>query len=46
VKNHRRWEIALDEDDPPELYETPEAVWTLLARWLPPQDGELWRYAR
>ena len=46
VKNHRRWEIALNEDDPPETYETPDGVWKLLSRWLTPQDGALWRFAR
>ena len=44
--NHRRWEISLQaaaktRSRPP----TPEGTWTLLSRWLTPDDGELWRQA-
>src|SRR6185436_14921684 len=42
----RRWEIALNEDDPPELVETADGVWGLLSRWITPQEGTLWRHAR
>ena len=38
VGNHRRWEIMLDPGEEPDL-------WKLLARWLTPQDAELWRAA-
>ena len=38
VGSHRRWEIMLDPGEEPE-------VWKLLARWITPQDAELWRAA-
>ena len=43
--NHRRWEISLKAGEDPVEAATPEATWKLLARWLTPQDGELWRQA-
>ena len=43
--NHRRWEISLKAGEDPAQAATPEATWKLLARWLTPQDGELWRQA-
>jgi 3-(3-hydroxy-phenyl)propionate hydroxylase len=44
-KNHRRWEISLNAGEDPQEAATPEATWRLLARWLTPDDGELWRQA-
>ena len=43
--NHRRWEISLKEGEDPRLAATPEETWKLLARWITPADGELWRQA-
>ena len=44
-KQHRRWEIMLLPDEDPREMEKPENVWKLLAPWLTPADGELWRAA-
>lgn len=44
-KNHRRWEISLKPGEDPKQVATPEETWKMLARWLTPQDGELWRQA-
>ena len=41
--NHRRWEIMLNPDEDPLLMQTESAVWGLLARWITPADGRLWR---
>ncbi|AMJ60390.1 bifunctional 3-(3-hydroxy-phenyl)propionate/3-hydroxycinnamic acid hydroxylase [Bosea sp. PAMC 26642] len=43
--NHRRWEIMLLDGEDPRAAQTPERVWELLARWLTPEDGTLWRAA-
>ncbi len=43
--NHRRWEIMLLPDEDRRQMERPEEVWRLLAPWLAPEDGELWRAA-
>jgi 3-(3-hydroxy-phenyl)propionate hydroxylase len=43
--NHRRWEIMLLPGEDPREMEKPENVWMLLAPWLSPEDGELWRAA-
>ncbi|MEX6505885.1 bifunctional 3-(3-hydroxy-phenyl)propionate/3-hydroxycinnamic acid hydroxylase [Jiella sp. M17.18] len=43
--NHRRWEIMLLPGENPREMEKPENVWKLLAPWLTPEDGELWRAA-
>lgn len=43
--NHRRWEIMLLPGEDPRAAQTPEQVWTLLARWLTPADATLWRAA-
>lgn len=43
--NHRRWEISLKPGEDPKQVATPEETWKLLARWLTPADGELWRQA-
>ncbi|MBR0955463.1 bifunctional 3-(3-hydroxy-phenyl)propionate/3-hydroxycinnamic acid hydroxylase [Bradyrhizobium canariense] len=44
-KNHRRWEIMLLPGEDARQMERPENVWKLLAPWLTPQDGDLWRAA-
>jgi 3-(3-hydroxy-phenyl)propionate hydroxylase len=44
-KNHRRWEISINEGEDPKLLTTPEGTWKLLSRWINPQDGALWRQA-
>ena len=41
--NHRRWEISLKPGEDPTEAATPERTWQLLARWLTPEDGTLWR---
>lgn len=41
--NHRRWEISLKAGEDPRQAATPEGTWALLARWITPGDGELWR---
>lgn len=43
--NHRRWEISLKPGEDLRYVTTPEGSWALLARWLTPEDGELWRQA-
>ena len=42
---HRRWEISINTGEDPEQIATPEGTWKLLAPWLSPADGELWRQA-
>ena len=44
-KNHRRWEIALNEDEDPKHVATPKGTWALLSRWITPDDATLWRQA-
>ena len=41
--NHRRWEIMLLPGEDPRAMEQDDTVWTLLSRWLTPEDGRLWR---
>ena len=43
--NHRRWEISLLPGEDPAYMATPEGAWKVLARWITPQDAELWRQA-
>lgn len=43
--NHRRWEISLKPGEDPRQVETPAGTWALLARWIGPEHGELWRQA-
>lgn len=43
--NHRRFEIMLLPGEDARQMEQPDEVWKLLAPWLTPQDGELWRAA-
>ncbi len=42
---HRRWEISINPGENPEQLATPEGTWKLLAPWISPADGELWRQA-
>ena len=44
-KNHRRWEIALNENEDPKQVATPDGAWSLLSRWITPDDARLWRQA-
>lgn len=44
-KNHRRWEISINEGEIPADVATPEGTWKLLSRWLTPKDAVLWRQA-
>ena len=44
-KNHRRWEISINEGEVPSEVSTPEGTWKLLSRWLTPDDAVLWRQA-
>ena len=46
VGEHRRWEIMLLPDETAQQFEDDAAVWKLLARWITPEDGALWRRAR
>jgi 3-(3-hydroxy-phenyl)propionate hydroxylase len=43
--NHRRWEIALNPGEDPKQVERAADTWSLLARWITPDDGTLWRRA-
>ncbi|WP_051509923.1 bifunctional 3-(3-hydroxy-phenyl)propionate/3-hydroxycinnamic acid hydroxylase [Hylemonella gracilis] len=42
---HRRWEISINPGEDPKELATPEGAWRLLAPWLTPEDGTLWRQA-
>ena len=44
-KNHRRWEISINEGEDPKLLATPEGTWKLLSRWITREDATLWRQA-
>lgn len=41
--NLRRWEITILPGEDPKACEREEEVWRLLAPWLSPDEGELWR---
>ncbi len=43
--HHRRWEIMLLPGEDPETMLADDQIWQLLARWLTPEDGVLWRKA-
>ncbi len=43
--NHRRWEIMLLPGEDPETMLADAQIWQLLARWITPEDGVLWRKA-
>ncbi len=44
-KNHRRWEISINDGEDPSMVATPDGTWKLLSRWIAPEDGTLWRQA-
>ncbi len=44
-RNHRRWEISLKSGEDPQEMATAAGAWRALARWIGPDDGELWRQA-
>ena len=43
--HHRRWEISINAGEDPQELATPEGSWRMLARWISPQDAQLWRQA-
>jgi 3-(3-hydroxy-phenyl)propionate hydroxylase len=43
--NHRRWEIMLLPGEVPEEMAREKTIWRLLAPWVAPSEGELWRAA-
>ena len=45
VGNRRRWEITLKHDEPTSQMTEPARVWSLLQRWITPDDAELERSA-
>jgi 3-(3-hydroxy-phenyl)propionate hydroxylase len=44
-RNHRRWEISINDGEDPAVVSTPECTWKLLSRWITPEDAKLWRQA-
>jgi 3-(3-hydroxy-phenyl)propionate hydroxylase len=45
VGNRRRWELMLMPGDDPAAITRPEAIWTLLSRWVTPQEATVERPA-
>ncbi len=43
--NHRRWEISLLPGEDPAYMATEEGAWSVLRRWIGPDDAALWRQA-
>lgn len=43
--NHRRWEIMLREGESPADFLLERNVWTLLGRWIQPDEASIWRSA-
>jgi 3-(3-hydroxy-phenyl)propionate hydroxylase len=43
--NHRRWEISLLPGEDPAWMATEEGAWSVLKRWIGPEDATLWRQA-
>lgn len=43
--NHRRWEISLLDGEDPAWMATEEGAWSVLQRWIGPDDAVLWRQA-
>jgi 3-(3-hydroxy-phenyl)propionate hydroxylase len=43
--NHRRWEISLLAGEDPAWMATEEGAWSVLKRWIGPEDATLWRQA-
>lgn len=44
-KNHRRWEISLLPSEDPKAMATEQGAWSVLRRWITPEDATLWRQA-
>ena len=42
---HRRWEFSINANEDPKLVESEPVARALLARWISPDDGYLWRRA-
>jgi 3-(3-hydroxy-phenyl)propionate hydroxylase len=42
---HRRWEISLLPGEDPAAMATEEGAWSVLRRWIGPEDAVLWRQA-
>ena len=42
---HRRWEISLLPGEDPAWMATEDGAWSVLQRWITPQDATLWRQA-
>lgn len=42
---HRRWEISLLPGEDPAWMATEEGAWSVLKRWIGPEDATLWRQA-
>jgi len=42
---HRRWEISLLPGEDPAYMATEEGAWSVLRRWIGPEDATLWRQA-
>ena len=42
---HRRWEISLLPGEDPAWMATAEGAWSVLRRWIGPEDATLWRQA-
>lgn len=42
---HRRWEISLLPGEDPAYMASEEGAWSVLRRWITPEDGTLWRQA-
>ena len=45
VGDRRRWEITLKDDEPTAQMSDPARIWSLLQRWITPDDAELERSA-
>jgi 3-(3-hydroxy-phenyl)propionate hydroxylase len=43
--NHRRWEISLLPGEDPAWMATEEGAWSVLRRWIGPEEATLWRQA-
>jgi 3-(3-hydroxy-phenyl)propionate hydroxylase len=43
--NHRRWEISLLPGEDPAYMASEEGAWSVLRRWIGPEDATLWRQA-
>lgn len=44
-KNHRRFEIALNQGETADDFKDEVRIWNLLSRWVKPHEATLWRHA-